>query len=113
VPEDAFLMLGDNTDYSSDSRAWEAGGIRLKDGEEIWWNLSGEQGTGPGRVPGTELNTCVDIEGVERTWHDEEEQESLPHRWITFVPRTNVVGRAFVIFWPAWPAFPRRVGWIH
>lgn len=113
VPDDAYLMLGDNTDYSSDSRAWEAGGVRLKDGQEIWWNLSGEQGTGPSRVAGTQLNSCVDVDGIERTWHDEEEQESLPHRWITFVPRDHVVGRAFVIFWPAWPAFPRRVGWIH
>lgn len=113
VPDDSYFMLGDNTFSSSDSRAWEAGGVRLRDGREIWWNLSGHDGTGPSHVRGSDERRVVDVDGVERRWHDDEEAEDLPRRWLSFVPRENVVGRAFYIFWPAWPEFPRRLRWIH
>lgn len=114
IPPDAYVMLGDNTGASSDSRAWRAGGRRLKDGREIWYNLSGESGTQPTRIPGTDRWRVTDLDGVERTWAtSEEEGGELPSRYVTFVPRENIVGRAFYIFWPALPDFPRRLRWIH
>ncbi len=113
VPDDSYFMLGDHTSSSSDSRAWVAGGVRLRDGREIWWNLSGQDGTGPSPVRGSDERHVVDVDGVERRWHEDDEAEDLPRRWLSFVPRENVVGRAFYIFWPAWPEFPRRLGWIH
>lgn len=114
VPEDCYFMLGDNTTSSSDSRAWKAGGLRLKDGTEIWWNLSGDSGHGPRGVPDSDLERVVDLDGVERTWSpDEVADDELDDRWVSFVPRANLVGRAFYVFWPAFPDFPRRLGWIH
>jgi signal peptidase I len=113
VPDDRYVMLGDNTTSSSDSRAWKAGGLRLKDGREIRWNLSGDSGHGPRRVPGTDQERVVDLDGVERTWSDDEVDGELDDEWITFVPRANLVGRAFYVFWPAFPDFPRRLGWIR
>lgn len=114
IPEGSYVMLGDNTGASSDSRVWKADGRRLKDGREIWYNLSGESAAQPSRVPGTSRWRVVDLEGIERTWDaSDEDGAELPWRYVTFVPRENIVGRAFYIFWPAVPGFPRRLGWIH
>lgn len=114
IPEDGYVMLGDNTTSSSDSRVWQADGVRLKDGREVWWNVSGDSASPPRYVSGTDRKRVVDLEGAEREWSaDDELKPDPPRRYVSFVPRENVVGRAFYVFWPAWPPFPRRLGWIH
>jgi signal peptidase I len=118
IPDDSFFMLGDNTNSSSDSRKWQATGVKLKDGREIWWNISGESSTRPTDSSG--MRRVIDLEGVERTWSRSEEIGSDETRHVSFVPRANVIGRAFYIFWPAFNdfpkslgGFPRRLRWIH
>jgi signal peptidase I len=114
IPDDSYFMLGDNTTSSSDSRAWQSEGKALKDGREVWWNVSGNDRTYPAQVPGTSRWHVVDLDGVERWWDEADEVRPDPERrWVSFVPRANVIGRAFYIFWPAFPEFPHRLRWIH
>ena len=113
VPDDSYFMLGDNTGSSSDSRVWQARGLRLKDGTEVWWNIAGDSRTAPAAVPDSTRNHVVDLDGVDRSWERDDEASELGTRHVSFVPRANVIGRAFYIFWPAFPGFPNRLRWIH
>ena len=38
IPEDSYVVLGDNTQDSSDSRDWMLIGFQLPDGREVWGN---------------------------------------------------------------------------
>lgn len=113
IPDDAYFMLGDNTNSSSDSRVWRAEGLRLKGGREVWWNVAGDSRTAPTSVPGTAQRHVVDLDGVDRHWEASDEDGDLGPRHVSFVPRAHVIGRAFYIFWPALPDFPNRLRWIH
>jgi signal peptidase I len=118
VPADGYFMLGDNTRSSSDSRKWQANGVKLSDGSEVWWNASGESSTRPTTSGG--MRRVVDLEGVERRWATEDEVGGEETRYVSFVSRENIIGRSFYIFWPAFrdfprslSGFPRRLRWIH
>lgn len=86
---DAFLVLGDNSNHSADCRLW---------------------------LPPT---------GVDRTSRQREELGShLLPRWeagkyqIGTVPRDQLIGQAFLVYWPGFRLFPPqpdagRIRWIH
>ncbi len=130
IPSDAYFMLGDNTEHSSDSRKWMRECLVLRDGRRICWDGSksgssvepstwraGQEGRPPADLlaHGGTVRHVVDVEGVERWWleEDEDPERAIAPVNVPFVRRSMVVGRAFFIFWPVLPGFPGRLRFIH
>jgi signal peptidase I len=107
IPEDHFLMLGDNTQHSKDSRAWKVSQAHYKNGEIVSWEGPGDsdvvgqpyaarpnQGENPvQRVP-------ADIDGLVRFVDSREVERYETAVAHPFVSRDHLIGRAFAIFWP-------------
>ena len=118
VPADSWFMLGDNTGSSSDSRKWKREGLKLKDGRTIWWdNNPGSRDEGPRLDRDGDERSVTDVDGIRRHWLRSDEVDEVPTEHVPFVRRSQVVGRAFFIFWPLFtdfPAgFPHRMRMIH
>lgn len=128
VPAESYIVLGDNqgdvepdprgmSSGSYDSRKWEEYAIHLKDGTTIRYDR--ETKTSPvahyDAATGETWKRTIDIHGMDRRWRATDEDPDVPidraHR--PFVQRNLFVGRAFVVFWPLWPQFPGRAGWVH
>ena len=117
VPADHYVMLGDNTQDSSDSREWSL--ARLE-----WPGVEGV-------LRGNNLQnknpfTVLHGPGGAVTWFRDEWGElrfapaaavakaSPPVENAPFVPRELVTGRALVVFWPfKWDLGIWRLEWIH
>jgi signal peptidase I len=107
VPAGHYMMLGDNSGNSADSRRWTAQIAALVDGSVIRWEAESRDGIanpGPGwknLPPDARLTVEQDVDGVVRRFRRGDAidarsgEESLP-----FVPRDYLIGRAFVVFWP-------------
>ena len=110
IPEDHYFMLGDNTTGSSDSRLWELKILHLADGSTV----KHEDDSKENRVQYLEdgMRSVVDQKGVVRHWRASDVDRRSGER-VPFVERKLIVGRAFFIFWPVWPEFPGRAGFIH
>ncbi len=117
IPEDHYVMLGDNTQDSADSREWQLNCIQYpaEDGPIYRGNHRG-QGENPRDVTGGPGGT--------EQWFRDEYGEL--HHWkkaqakhvgfipVSFVPRELITGRAVVVFWPIKPSFKLwRLAWIH
>jgi signal peptidase I len=113
IPEGHYFMLGDNSAASSDSRKWTRKRVTLRNGRVFHYDTT-QHGV---RVDRDEQGwkTVVDVEGIERRWRPEDEDEEArePQENRPLVHRSLVVGRAFLVFWPILPRFPGRVGFIH
>lgn len=114
IPAGHYVMLGDNTQDSSDSREWLFATYRWdgpgSDGQFVRGNyfppnprdpLNGNpiqvQGGAAGpriflRDEWGDLHTFIATPGTHG-----------PHEEAPFVPRELVVGRAVLVFWPLWP----------
>tara|TARA_R110002096_G_scaffold24912_3_gene78431 strand:- start:3414 stop:4829 length:1416 start_codon:yes stop_codon:yes gene_type:complete len=118
IPEDCYVMLGDNTQDSSDSRDWTLVGYRMKSDPsiEIWGNQRGSEN--PVRTAG------ADGSGPMLYFRDqlgelhvlrEREVESLGTKPSRFVHRSLIRGRAIVVVWP--PYVPSlevsRLQWVR
>jgi signal peptidase I len=104
IPADSYFVLGDNCTSSKDSRLWKRIRFRLRDGREI----EGEYEAGTVDNSRGEIH-LVDTTGV--LWHltrrEVEDFEASPH-YAPYVPKENLIGQAFMVFWPL-----KRVHLIH
>jgi hypothetical protein len=106
IPADGYLMLGDNTDWSRDSREWNANEVVTKDGrtfvapvqarlseddlsDRTVWRPRGDGGV-----------DFVDSHGIERHLSKDEIAEIRPNVPQPFARRDDLVGRAFFVFFP-------------
>jgi signal peptidase I len=122
IPADKYVVLGDNTQDSSDSREWQFERYSADGGERI---LRGNQrqDENPLRI-GDDRDSLffVDEWGqrhwlargageVEAPW---ESVEQLPAEFAPFVGRELVTGRALAVFWPIQPLDGIvRLEWVH
>ena len=114
IPNDSYFMLGDNTRNSSDSRKWRMTTVHLRNGSVIRHERGEDRhlddDEGPDEGP---WKRVVDADGITRLWLEADEVESPTTAAAHFVRRDLLVGRAFLVFWPCWPDFPGRLGFIH
>lgn len=124
IPAGHYVMLGDNTQDSSDSREWEFIHLRYPtpDGPIYRGNYRGREN--PLDVPGGsggDVTWFRDEFGELHTWPSDQVERvpaiSLPaaeSEEVAFVPRDLITGRAVVVFWPLKPTmFLWRLKWIH
>jgi len=107
VPPGRYLVMGDNTGSSADSREWTVARVQLESGEVIEWEPFDERRTvgnppasrPPLLDPDTVYRVEADVHGHVRRFRAGEVVS-----WETvdrpFVPRENLIGRAFSVFWP-------------
>ncbi len=116
VPDGNYLMIGDNQgdvgdrrEGSYDGRKWHLATIRLKDGTVIRHDDQRQ----PERTldDGATWYSITDADGADRRWRPEDEDRSRPavSEWVPFTSRDLFVGRAFFVFWPAFPDLPGRL----
>lgn len=119
IPEDAYFMLGDNTQNSSDSREWAFARYRVRDpetGEERVVRGSHEQGVNPWIDVANEDGPIVWLrdEWGEQNRLPRDAAERLSPEPAPFVAREMVLGRAVAVFWPLSPLDGiYRFGWVH
>jgi signal peptidase I len=117
IPPGSYVMLGDNTQDSSDSREWLFGKYRI--GDQVIrgnWRRNDAQAPNPWEVTGDPEGTRVffrDEWGELHTFFQKPnmipEFEPAP-----FVPRNLIVGRAVIVFWPLVPSMNVwRLKWVH
>lgn len=108
IPAGHFLMLGDNTQSSSDSRKWRVVEVELEDGTTVRYQPP-EHFNGSTDNPhysdlrdgdeDEEVLVRVDVDGLVRRFRRGDVASVEPGPY-PFVPRSHLVGRAFAIFWP-------------
>ena len=113
IPSESYFMLGDNTRHSSDSRRWNASGVKLKDGTRILWDPQGDAPPKYLTVDGRSAKEVADIEGVTRRWFLDEE-DTIDAERMPVVRRDRIIGRAWfaLVFWPLKDLW-QRVRFIH
>ena len=108
IPEDHFFMLGDNTQFSKDSRRWVVNQAKYKNGDVVSWEGPGQNDDIPGQPyaawpdEGEDpiMRVPADVDGLVRLI-DTREVERFEHGVPRpFVSRDHLIGRAFSIFWP-------------
>ncbi|MFG0318913.1 MAG: signal peptidase I [Planctomycetota bacterium JB042] len=99
VPDDALLVLGDNTQNSSDGRMWRAQRVELPDGRETYRER--------GDVHDRSKRDFVDVYGERyRTRNGPAPVVySTDTQAFSFVPRNLLLGKAIAVFWPIYPHF--------
>lgn len=117
IPAGKYLMIGDNQgdvgdrrEGSYDGRKWELHTITLRDGTVIRHDDQKSPDRDLDDETGETVYSVTDADGVERHWHANDEDPDVPDatEWTPFVDRELYVGRAFLVFWPAWPDPPGR-----
>jgi len=118
VDEDHYVMLGDNTQDSSDSREWTLARYHLPDVEGVVEGNYRGEGENPQRVPGGEDGTMFFFRDEWGTLHsclDSERRNAAPTNQLrSQVPRGMITGRALIVFWPLKPSLKLwRLKWIR
>ncbi|MSR63181.1 MAG: signal peptidase I [Planctomycetes bacterium] len=120
IPAGHYVMLGDNTQDSADSRLWEAQTFTVQAGSEAV-KLRGNLRQGENPIP-TRLADGGGAWRFKDNWGEVHwipdtavRGQSLVGQPSPLVPRELILGRAVAIFWPIWPFKPQlwRVGWLR
>lgn len=100
IPDDSFVVLGDNTQDSSDSRDWMLIGFQLPDGREVWGNQrTRENPLFSQGHPGGPQVFFRDQLGELHVFPNAQ-ANPLPPRPSGLVPRELIRGRAVMVVWP-------------
>lgn len=127
IPEDSYLMLGDNTQDSSDGREWQFRVFELTserlgetvDGQDKIVLRGNHRGNNenPTRVPhGTKSEMWFRDEWGELYHWESGTQSEVPTHFESapLVPRHLITGRAVLVFWPMKPSLDvYRLKWIR
>lgn len=109
VPPGHYMMLGDNSGNSADSRRWTAQVAVLADGRVIRWEAESRDGiANPSSdwksrslPPNAILTVEQDVDGVVRRFRRGEVVDARSgEEPVPFVPAEHLIGRAFAVFWP-------------
>lgn len=119
IPPGHYVMLGDNTQDSSDSRDWMFGRFRWpgpgSEGEVVRGNLRGDNDN-PQEVAGEPEGPRVffrDEWGDRHTFFSRDATRLEPEP-APFVPRELITGRAVAVFWPFVPSLGvYRLKWVN
>ncbi len=104
---DQYVMLGDNSRNSADSRLWRGRSFRVEGrehpyvAEDMSPDLSGGQVRNVVRADGRVR--FIDSDGLPRDIAASSIVEEIPPAAMPYVPRADLVGRAALIFWPVPP----------
>ncbi|MCC7170960.1 MAG: signal peptidase I [Planctomycetes bacterium] len=99
IPDDGLLVLGDNTQNSSDGRFWKAQEVRFTDGTTTYRDVSNPQGIGPGEFVDIYGETYRLRQRTDATFHQVDSDR------FQFAPRKLLLGKALAVFWPIVPHF--------
>ncbi|MFT7671023.1 MAG: signal peptidase I [Planctomycetota bacterium] len=117
IPADHYVMFGDNTQDSSDSREWTL--ARYQSPPEVGPIIRGNNrgnNENPHVVHGAPDGAMMwfrDEFGEMHTWRERDARIQMPED-AQFVPRELITGRAVVVFWPLKPSFRTwRLQWIR
>jgi signal peptidase I len=111
IPADQYVMLGDNTQDSSDSRewalvqySWPASDDNPGSGGQFVRGNFRPPNENPIRVTGDPAGTRVFLRDEWGELHHFLEREATRGETLPapFVPRELIVGRAVLVFWPLW-----------
>ncbi|MDQ7778781.1 MAG: signal peptidase I [Planctomycetota bacterium] len=95
VPAGKYVVIGDNSPTSKDSRLWERKEIRTSDGRGYAFDRdNGSDNRGKG-----ELLITRDVFGVERVIPTDSIVDSSVE-YLRFIDEKDLVGRGFLVWWP-------------
>ena len=113
LPDDGYVVLGDNTQDSADSRDWSLARWELTGGDNAGTVLEGNLRNGENPRVSNNLVFLHDKQG-ERNVFPQSQARSLSPELASFVPRHLIRGRAVLVVWPLVPSLGvYRLKWVR
>lgn len=114
IPENCYVVLGDNSQDSSDGRDWTYDQYEVLEGEDKGKIIKGNRRGGniyrpennPRIIPNGDSETIffIDDKGELHVWDRDEVKRLVPDSTTaSFVPRDLIRGRAVMVVWPLAP----------